>query len=1656
LPLRALFEAPTLAGLAGRIEDARSARTGTPPTTLAPVPRSSHLALSFAQERLWFLDQLSPGAVSYNMPAAIRLVGRLDLRALERTFSEIVRRHEALRTTFPARDGRPMQLIHPARRVPLPLVDLSALPGAIRETWAVRIGELEARRPFDLARGPLMRTRLLRLTPERHVLLVTMHHVVFDGWSTDIFIREVETLYAAFAAGRSSPLPDPPIQYADFAAWQRQRVGGEVLARQLEYWRRKLQSLTRLALPTDRQRTVTPTYRGLTETLALDRDLAAALNRLSRQHNSTLFMTLLAAFKVLLSRYSGQTDIVVGAPVSGRDRAEVEDLIGFFVNTLVLRSDLSGDPTFSGLLARVRNDVLEAFEHQDVPFEKLVEELQPERDLSGTPLFEVFFNMVSYPEARFRLPGLEATLTTPANPDTKFDLTLYVTEQDGTLVLQLSYNARLFEKATVRCMLEHLRALLLGIVQDPVRALSSLPFVDERERTAQVRRGNRVRPSAAFTPFERGDVEQSIPARFARQVAAGPDRPAVVTASTRWTYAQLDSTSNRVARAILARRGSPGDRVGLLFEHDAPLLAGLLGALKAGRTYVPLDPRYPVARNTLLLRDAHVAAIVSDDANLDLARSLAGARVAVVPAGDASAGSDEVQVKTTPGDLAYILYTSGSTGVPKGVMQSHRNVLHHIRNYTNALHLGPRDRLSLLSSYTFDAAVMDIFGALLNGAALCLRSLRDEGLPHLARWLRDEQITVYHSTPTVYRYLLGTLTGSEAFPRLRIIVLGGEAVYKRDVDLYKKHFGPGCVLVNGLGPTESTLALQYFLDRDTEVARHAVPVGFPVEDAEVLLLDGSGHPTDVYGEIAVRSPSVALGYWQKPELTRRNFLEAGPADARRLYRTGDMGRRLPDGSIEFVGRRDQQVKIRGHRVEVGEVESALLALGSIKEAVVTARSESGETCLVAYLVPDGPPAPAARALRRALLERLPDYMVPSSFVPLDGLPVTPNGKIDYAALPPPETGAWETGGVFRPPRTALEGELARIWADVLVAPRIGLDDNFFELGGHSLMATQLVSRVRNAFAVDLPLRSLFEHPTVAALAEVIEQARRENQSLEEVPLRPCDRTADLPLSFAQERLWFLDHLTAGSALFNLVTALRLSGPVDLRVLKRCFDEVLRRHEALRTVFGEKGQRRVQVIAPFEPLRIPVVDLRGLPMDQSPGVAQALAESEGRRPFDLARGPLFRVSVLQVGPKESVVLLSLHHIVADGWSLGVLVREVAALYKAYGSGGPSPLGELPIQYADYAQWQREWLGGGVLDRQLAYWRERLRGLPILDVPADRPRPPVQSHRGAAEPLRLPRELSSALLRMTRNEGVTLFEVLLAAYQLLLSRYAGRTDIAVGAGIANRTRPEVEGLIGFFVNLLVMRTDLSGNPRVRDLLRRVREVTLGAYAHQDIPFERLVEELQPGRDLSREPLVQVALVLQNMPMPPLELPGGVSIGVLDLPRRNAKYDLTLYAWEGEDGLSGFFEYSTDLFDAATVARMAGHFRLLLEGMVGGVERRLSELGVLTGEERERVVGGWNATGAEYGWKGSIQEAFERQARERPEAQAVLGWGAGDAPRGLTYGELNRRANLLARRLLALGVGPEERVVVCLERSPEMVLGMLGTLKAGGAYVPVDPQY
>ncbi|RKH39334.1 non-ribosomal peptide synthase/polyketide synthase, partial [Corallococcus sicarius] len=1666
IPIVELVKGPSLTTLTSRLLTllaadpgaAHAEGSGSPPLRRLPDESPTH-PLSYAQERMWFIQQLEPGNIALNVPLLARFRGLLEPQPLGRIFTELLRRHEALRTTFATVDGRPLQVVAEPFDVQVPCFDLRTLPPEAREAAAhERVMEL-SRQTFDLEKGPILRLALFQLADDTSHVLMVMHHIMTDGWSLVVLASELGSLVEAASRGRVTPLPELPVRYSDFARWQRQWLQGDALESQLAWWKARLAGVPDvLELPTDRPRPTVPSRRGERYALRLSRPLTQGLKALSQQEGATLFMTLLAGFQVLLHRYSGQDDFCVGSPTAGRSRSELEGLVGFFLNTLVLRASFQPALSFRELVAQVREVALGAYAHQDVPFDRLVEALKPTRTLSHAPLFQVLFILHRAHDASI-LTGALTDVEDIHFGATLYDLNLSFMEDEHGLKGWLEYSADLFDEATIARMAAHLQVVLEGAVADPGQRITHLPLLTPPERQQLLVDWNATRVDFPTTAC--------FPQLFEQQAARAPDAVALVCEERQLTYRELNARANRLAHLLVAEGVGPDMPVGLLGPRGIDFVTALLAILKAGGTYLPMDPAHPPHRIAQVLEQslaprvlvaAELASTLEHACEL-LPTPVARPRGLVLEDALAQPGPDvNLPARAGPGHLAYIIYTSGSTGVPKGAMLEHAGLLNHLYVLIQEMALSERDGVAQTASQSFDISVWQFLTALMLGGRTHLL-LNDvvRSPPRLLQEMQAQGLTIVQVVPSVLRVMLEEAEAlgpaRPALESLRWMIPTGEAL---PPEVSRKWFSlyPRIPLLNAYGPAECSDDVTLHVLRQAPTTVNT-PIGRVVANLQLYLLDRAGQPVPlgVPGEIHIGGVGVGRGYLNDARRTAEQFLPdpfRGEPGAR-FYRTGDLGRFLRDGTIEFLGRVDHQVKVRGFRIELGEIELALERHAAVLEAVVVAREDvPGSVRLVGYVAPRAGQTLDSGEVRAFIKERLPEYMVPPVLVVLEALPRSPNGKVDRKSLPVPTAGAVRQRE-FVAPRTALEQQLAQMWVEVLRVERVGLHDDFFELGGHSLLTTQVLSRIRKAFQVELPLRELFDASTVAALAARVEVALGDTRTSRPPPLTRVSREGRLVPSFAQQRLLFIDQLQPDSPLYNIPSAVLLEGLLDTDALERALAEVRRRHESLRTTFHVDDAGPRQHITSDAGLPLARHDLRHLPPSERMSEALRLASREAQRPFALDRGPLVRAALLQLEPACHVLTLTMHHIVSDGGSMLLLVREVAALYEAFRAGQPSPLPELSVQYTDFAHWQRQWLQGGALESQLDWWRQELQGVPqVLELPTDRPRPRAQSFRGAAMPVHYPRALSDSVRAFSQREGVTPFMLLMAAFQVLLHRYSGQADFCVGSPTAGRNVAETEGLIGFFVNNLVLRVRLGGDPTFRELLAQVRETTLGAFAHQELPFERLVEALQPVRDLTRSPLFQTVFVLQQDVLPELKLPG-LSLRPLTLEQHTAKFDLLLSLTDTADGLVGSLEYGTDLFDGATAARMVEHLHQLLLGILADPSRRISRLPLLAQAERHRLLREWSGPRASSPASACVHHQFEALAARTPDAVAVT-----FEDTHLSYGELNARANRLAWRLRGLGVGPETLVGLCVERSLEMVVGILGILKAGGAYVPLDPAY
>jgi amino acid adenylation domain-containing protein len=1490
-------------------------------TSISKRTAADILYLSLTQERLWLLHQLQPDTPLYNESSLLRFTGVLKTLALEKSINEIIKRHEILRTSFQIVDEQTLQVIAPNLTFTLTTIELQTYS----EAKVNQIVTENARQPFDLSQPPLFRGMLIHLSEQEHILLLTKHHIISDGWSWQSFYRELAALYQGFCQDNPAILPELPIQYADFALWQRQYLNDK--SQQLTYWKQQLKDAPPiLNLPTDYPRPAQQSFQGARATIIIPQAIADALKSFSQQEGVTLFMVLLAAFKTLLYRYTGQTDLLVGTPVANRTHSEIENLLGCFVNTLVLRTDVSGEPSFRELVKRVRDTALAAYTHQDFPFEQLVQELQPERTLSHTPLFQVMFVFQDAPMLALQLPNLTLAPLMIDNGTAKFDLTLYVEDTKQGLIGFLEYNSDLFHADTINRMVGHFQTLLESIVANCDRSISKLPLLTPTEQHQLLVEFNQ-------NPLEisHSQLEQCLHHLIEAQVEKAPDAIAVIFADKKLTYRELNNRANQLAHYLQLLGVQAEERVCICLERSLEMVVGLLGILKAGGVYVPIDPNYPLERLAFLLEDSQAPLLLTQQEILTKLPTYQGQVICLDTDWEniAQFSKDNPNTKITPDNLAYIIYTSGSTGKPKGAMNTHRGICNRLLWMQQTYKLTAIDAVLQKTSFSFDVSVWEFFWTLITGARLVIA--KPEGhkdSAYLVNLIAEKSITTLHFVPSMLQVFLET-SGVEKLKSLTRFICSGEALpfalQQRFFDILDAE------LHNLYGPTEAAIDVTFWKCQQ-ESGKSIVPIGRPIANTQIYLLDYHLQPVPIgiSGELHIGGVGVARGYLNRPDLTDAKFIPNPFSNQpeSRLYKTGDLARYLPDGNIEYLGRIDHQVKIRGFRIELGEIETVLCQHLAVREAVVVQENQS----LVAYVVFHQNAAHSINELRNYLQQHLPEYMIPSAFVLLDSLPLTPNGKVDLRALPVPEQTRPELEQTFVAPRSPTEEMLAGIWVKILGIKQVGIHDNFFDLGGHSLLAMQVISQVRKAFGLEIPLRNLFASPTVAELAKHIERGMKAKPESNSVPsLKPVDRNQELPLSFSQQRLWFLHQLDPYSTAYNGSDLVRLQGTLNVAALEESINEIVRRHEVLRTCFAIVEGRPIQKI--ISELRIPVliVDLQHLKIIEREQEVQRLEAKNAQQPFDLTQAPLLRLLLLRLSAEEHILLVTMHHIISDAWSAGVFIKEVSALYEAFSNGKPYQLAELPIQYADYAVWQQQWLQGERLDTQLTYWKQQLENAKtILELPTDKPRIQLQTSLGKKYLFTLSPTLSNNLKSLSQREGVTLFMTLLAAFNTLLYHYTKQEDILIGSPIANRNRSDLEGLIGFFVNTLVLRTNLSHNPSFKELLQQVRQTALGAYTHQDLPFEKLVAELQPERNLNHSPLFQVWFVLQNTPKLSLKLEG-LNLSILESESGMVRHDLKLQLTETSEGLQGFFEYKTDLFHVNTITRMVVVLERLLTTVV-----------------------------------------------------------------------------------------------------------------------------
>jgi amino acid adenylation domain-containing protein len=1445
-----------------------------------------------------------------------------------------------------------VQRILPTLTVNIPVVDLQGL----KEAEVQQIITKEVRQPFDLGKAPLLRVTLLRLEPEFHLLILTLHHIIIDGWSMGIFIKELSALYQAFATGSPTPLPELTIQYGDFTIWQRQWLTEELQQRQLDYWKQQLASAPPLLeLPTDYPRPSVQTFSGAIKEFKLNSNLTAQLKTLSRKSGTTLFMTLLAAFAVLLHRYSGQDDICIGSPFANRNRTEVESIIGFFVNTLVLRTQIKENPSFSDFLNQVPQVILDAHAHQDVPFEQVVEALQPERSSSYNPLFQVMFALENLSLDTLELPGITLTPELVERGTAQCDLSLLLWETKTGLIGVWEYNTDLFDDATIARMAGHFQTELEGIVANPQQRVSELPLLTQQERHQLLFEWNNT--------FAKYPQDKCIHQLFEEQVELTPDAVAVVFEGTQLTYRELNARANQLAHYLLSLGVKPETLVGICVERSLEMIVGLLGILKAGGAYVPLDPAYPSERLAFMLEDSAVPVLLTQQRLVDRLPQHEAQIVCLDTQWEAIAqySSQNIAGGVNAENLAYVIYTSGSTGKPKGVTIQHRSLV----NYTTAVSIEYEiekcDRFLQFSSISFDASAEEIYTCLIEGATLVLRT--DSMLDSIGVFLqkcRDWEITVL-ALPTAYWHELTAILSQENFalpPSLRLVSIGGEKALPERWKTWIEYVGQRVRLVNIYGPTEATVGTTICELSAANPASTQVLIGRPIRNVQTYILDRYQQPVPigVPGELHIGGAGLARGYLNRPDLTQEKFIPNFLANklGEHLYKTGDKVRYLSDGNIEYLGRIDNQVKIRGFRIELGEIEAVLSQHPGVREtAVIVRENVAGNKQLVAYTVPFQEPAPTNSDLRHFLKEQLPEYMVPSAFVTLESLPLTPNGKIDRRALPAPLCCHKEQEDNFVAPTTPTEKILAAIWAEVLGLQQVSINDNFFELGGHSLLATSVISRIQEALSIELALRHLFESPTIASLSKVIETVRSAGSQEQSSSSRTSDtlpplahqrENALIPLSVAQEYIWYVQQLNPDSSLCNSGVGLRFIGTLSPEVLEKSINEIIRRHSILRTTFTVVEGQPVQVIAPSLTLPLEIVDLQDLPPAEREASAQRLAAEEAGYHFNLEDGPLMKTTLLRLAAKEHWLLIPMHHIITDGWSIGIFVQELETLYNAFSNGLPSPLSELPLQYADFTLWQRKQFNEEVLAHQLSYWLQKLADTPRPQdiLPKEQPKPNPHIQRSSSYSLVLRENLVASIEALSRSQGVTTSAIIIAALKLLLFKWSRQSDILMVATIGNRSMPEAENLLGCFINDVILRSQLDDSQTGLVLLEQLKETLSEALENKEVPLQKIIEALGRVRDFTPSASVTVVPPVENWKSPILEVEELVTNSSKDelwdeaiplelyvcLPNKDSRtIEIALF-------------YSTELFTNETIEHLFSYYQEILQKLVEYPETKLSE--------------------------------------------------------------------------------------------------------------------
>ncbi len=1604
--------------------------------------------LSYAQQRLWFIEQLRPNTTAYNIPSAIRLTGKLNFDALQKSLTQIIKRHEVLRTYITLIDETPMQIVDKNLEATIIKVDISNEAGNQQDNKIQEIIKKEITTPFNLSKLPLFRITLISLNENENILSLVMHHIISDGWSAGIFINELSQFYLAYSKNIEFNFTPLKIQYADFAKWQKKWLEGKIKEKQLTYWREQLKDISVLELPIDFTRPKIQSFEGGLAKGEFDKESAVKLKEISQEKGATLFMSLLAAFNILLYKYSGQIDFAVGTPIANRNNKQIENLIGFFVNTLALKADIDPNLTFTEYLEKFKETLLSAFSNQDLPFEMIIEELQPERDMSHTPIFQVMFTFQNKSNVELRLNDIKLNPIELESTIAKYDLSLNISEiKNGELLIGLEYNKDIFTEKTATNIKDYYKKIVYEIIKNPSVKIKHISLLDNDEKKVVLTHWNQTQNNYPF--------DKTILDYFNEQVKINPNAIALELDDNQLTYSELNKKVNQLANYLTAQEKVKGKFVALLLERSFEMVISILAVIKSGGAYLPLDTEQPSDIINYILSDANVLTIITHKKYHNKINNN-NVNVFLIDAHWEKINKEDKNIFTynvSPESITYCIYTSGSTGKPKGTLLHHKGLLNRILWMKEAINSSNKDIFLQKTPYTFDVSVWEFFLPLTIGAKLVIAKPEGHKDPfYLQSLINEKKVSIIHFVPSMLRVFLDTPEVSEC-KSLKNIICSGEAlpveIQNDCLRLLKSN------LFNFYGPTEATVDVTYWKCKEKLKYSH-VPIGKPIANTQVYILDNFQNPVPVGipGELYIGGINLAYGYLNKPELTAEKFIPNNFSlyHGERLYKTGDLVKYLPDGNIVFLSRIDYQVKLRGLRIELGEIESEIRENDFVNDALVNIYSDDyNNQYLIAYVVTSSKNVDDnTEKIKGKLTKSLPEYMIPTFYIYLDKFPLTTSGKINRKLLPLPDNKIKPSNKEIVLPTSEAESILVSLISDLLNIDEISIDDNFFAIGGHSLLATQLLIRIKKKLSIDIPLKYIFEKPVIKNFAKVVDEYLRKSKKSDEMQIEIISRNKTLHLSYQQQRLWFLDQLDPNNSVYNIPTAVKIKGKLNIKLFENSLNYIIQRHEILRTSIQESEGKAYRKIHADYKINLNNIDYSNIPEDNKDYKILDKIREEASKPFLLSQVPLLRTTLLKIDVDEYVFILTMHHIISDGWSSGIFVNEFSQIYTALLHNQQINLPPLKIQYADYSYWQRNWLQGEILEKYVDFWKKQLDGIPpVINLPTDRPRPAVQTFNGAIKQFKFSKEVSEKLSVIAKENNATLFMVLLTTFQTLLSKYSGQDDICIGTPVANRNRSEIENLIGFFVNTVVIRTDLSGDPSFTSLLKKVKNASVEAFAHQDLPFEKLVDVLNIERNVSHSPIFQVMFSFQNFIKQNISLPG-ISLEQIELDSKNAKFDINITMSESINGqLVGAFEYNTDLFESATIDRLINHFSLLTNAICDDYERPISKIEFISVPEKH-LLNEWNTTKYDNSRVNLLHELFEKTVKKKPNDIAVI-YGEN----ALTFYELESKANQLAHYLLKQNYDIETVVGVCLNRSVEMMISIIAIWKAGCVYVPIDPE-